>query len=330
MQEQCFSEDKFSEDEEEDASDSEADGRARTKVGGCGADGKQSEEASEQEGASSDSAEESDDESEATPRSKAANRSSGKSTAGNAGGKRQGRPGQLYCSGCQKQFDQDAMYPSTAMCRPCKKAYDAIYKLARKQKKLKWWRRVRSCPQKKKQVFAKFKKVCSDLFVGRGKNRSTQFSIAHYISYNKAFKKKAVHKNAPYMTETDFMGFAMALPPHGWGLSTSASQTHWQEIVENKKNKPIWQRRGGEKVKTYPVTQTISRLEEQGTEVGKELQITLENKKKATDSDVRRMKRKVHQEHDDLQDSADEGFADELGAAVEAEVNAFDGAWGWH
>eukprot|EP00971_Amphidinium_carterae_P003331 65764-Amphidinium_carterae.1 len=93
---------------------------------------------------------------------------------------------ELQCKGCFISMKKEEMYPSTNLCKPCKKAYDGLSKLSRKQGREEWWARTRSQPKDLKKVLAKFKNVCPDLNVGRGKKRAATVSIARYTEWIEA------------------------------------------------------------------------------------------------------------------------------------------------
>ena len=158
----------------------------------------------------------------------------------------------LQCRGCWKKYSQEHMYPMTSFCRGCKKAYDALAKMAQKQQQLAWWQVTRNSPKDLKRVLARFKQVCPDLNCGRGKKRG-HFCVAAYLEEVRIEKDNEIRRRGEYMSKKDFLGFAQAPPPSGWGLAEEAARTHWAEVVGDSKNKPIVVRRGGQAVQLYRV-----------------------------------------------------------------------------
>ena len=121
------------------------------------------------------------------------------------------------------------------------------------------------------------------------------------------------------------MGFATAPAPHGWGLPATKAQLHWQEIVDNPKNKPMFGRRGGEKIKLYPCETKLFMRQAQGSKTGKVVHNEFESKKKASDEDRARLKRKVFKDHEADLSSDDDGLTNVLMQSAEAGQNAFEG-----
>ena len=87
----------------------------------------------------------------------------------------------LQCKGCFRLFRSDEMYPQTNFCRACKKAYDAIAKLASRQGQEAWWKTTREAPKSLKKILARYKRVCPDMNVGRGRKRTVGFSLVKYM-----------------------------------------------------------------------------------------------------------------------------------------------------
>ena len=308
---------------EGDEVESSEEDDARTKVGG--ATGRQAGEESGQESGGSDSDlnkddEDDDDDSDEHEEAQTVPGRGKPKAKAKAGGK-----AGCQCSGCWKGFCLDDMYPGTAFCRACKKAYDCLQKLSVKQKRKSWWKKTRENAKSLKQIIAKFKKMCPDLNCGRGKKRSSEFSISKFVEVHKAWRAKTMNKDAVLMTEEDFLGFAQAKAPLGWGLSETKAKLHWQEITDDPKNKPIMQRRGGENVKLYPCRIHMKMRDQTGFSKGKQVENEFEAKKKATDEDRTRMKRKIFNQHEALEDdSGDDGIANVMAQAAECGQSAFD------
>eukprot|EP00971_Amphidinium_carterae_P349540 6491068-Amphidinium_carterae.1 len=168
-----------------------------------------------------------------------------KAKTGKKDTKKEQTKGSIPCRGCPKMFLQHDMYPGGNMCRPCKKAYDCLHRLARRDggKVQTWWLATRDSEKDLRRVIRKFKSSCPDLGIGRGKSRVKSFSVAEYIESVRVLQAKERRHRGEYVTDVQFKEFAMSRPPHGWGLSSEQAQLHWTESIKDQK--PLYQRRGG-------------------------------------------------------------------------------------
>eukprot|EP00971_Amphidinium_carterae_P351172 6491955-Amphidinium_carterae.1 len=180
-----------------------------------------------------------------------AHRGAAKKAAGKAHAKAKQAVGSLSCSGCFRQIAREDAYPSTNFCRPCKKAYDSLAKLSVRQQQQAWWETTRAAPKLLKKALQTFKKRCPDLNVGRGRKRSANFSIAKFEEEVSATKRVQDVNRAKWLTYDEFMGFAKAQPPLGWGLSDQQARVHWAEETDGKRSKFV--RRGGQLVELFRV-----------------------------------------------------------------------------
>eukprot|EP00971_Amphidinium_carterae_P349687 6491155-Amphidinium_carterae.1 len=121
-------------------------------------------------------------------------------------GKKPATKGSIPCRGCPKMFLQHEMYPGGNMCRPCKKAYDCLHRLARRDggKVQTWWESTRDNAKELKRCIRKFKTSCPDLGIGRGKSRVKSFSLIEYIEAVKFRKSNERRNRGEYLTEIQF------------------------------------------------------------------------------------------------------------------------------
>ena len=65
-----------------------------------------------------------------------------------------------------------------------------------------------------KKAIAKFKKICPDMGVGRGKGRASAFSISKFQEYTDAYKRKELNRDAALMSEQDFFAVLLKVNNH--------------------------------------------------------------------------------------------------------------------
>ena len=85
------------------------------------------------------------------------------------------------CQICWKQTEMTENVPGFNWDRSCKRGYDALARLAKKQGELEWWAEVKGVPKKLKQLVQDFNKMLPSL--GLGKARAKGFKMAEYKEY---------------------------------------------------------------------------------------------------------------------------------------------------
>lgn len=159
-----------------------------------------------------------------SPAEKSAARASSASTKTSSAGGR--AAADFTCKGCLKRRPAETQVPGLQWERSCKRAYDSIARLVKKQGKEEWWSETKAVPKKLSAAIADYLRHCPDVNVGRGKSRGV-WSIATYMETVKSVSMVERRDRGRFMWEEEYYEFAASVA--GGMLRRDEAKERWAE-----------------------------------------------------------------------------------------------------
>ena len=203
------------------------------------------------------------------------------------------------CRGCSLWFGQSDMASGSNFDVACKYRVDCIYKIARSQGQMEWYKGVMANDVKLQMVLAEYGARVGD----DGKKKLQRRSMTFAMLERTAAKSAVVVRNkGKMMYERQYMAFADTW--EGGKLSEAQARHQWlvwkEQAHEPNSEWPAKDLEGpGGELRLWVATEDIVEFQN-SVEKSKELQAKGKDLKNATDDDVNKMQRQLHTGHDSL------------------------------
>jgi hypothetical protein len=231
----------------------------------------------------------------------------------------------FLCEGCGKKKPLDEKVPGFQYDRDCKRARDALGKLARKQNQQEWWDATKKCPKQLKAVIKQYMSQCPG-GCGRGKSRGF-WSIATYKEKMQSESAVETRGQGQMMWKEQWVQWAGSVDG---GFKTRAKATAEWDMWVNNKDAMITDMKGpeGEELRFRVVVKDL--VDDVNTvRAIKELELTGKTVRKAGMEQIAHLRDSVMSGHDEVAgvQSVDyQGFAKALAINKDTSEEPFTSA----
>lgn len=231
----------------------------------------------------------------------------------------------FICAGCGKRKGLDERVPGFQYDRACKRAYDSLFKLAKKQGQIEWWNATKSDCRLLKRAIREYNAQCPG-GVGRGRVRGT-WSIAVYQEALRSESSVETRGQGQMMWKEEWVMWAASVA--GGFKSRARALSEWDGWVNNM-DYMVHDMGGpeGEELRFRVVVKTLVDSVNSIVAV-KQMELTGKTVKKAGAKEIAELKDSVLAGHDDVagvQSVEYSGFAKALAANTEADDTPFSSA----
>ncbi len=137
------------------------------------------------------------------------------------------------CKACDRTFETSTFPTNRLFCWNCKRALDNISYQAKSQGTAteQWLRQTRQNPNLVKRMLASYRAKCPEQVRGRGKKRSSTWSLLQYIETYKAETRVTHQSEGQMMWEKHYISWAQQ--PEGGKLSEDEAIAKWKDYVND-------------------------------------------------------------------------------------------------